>query len=79
MAPETTVCYSTKFCDLKFYHKVYVSDTEACQGLHLFPVCDVILFPSRMSYKATKPGFSFCVNFMLSYAFVMRACLIWLY
>ena len=27
---------------LKFYRKVYFSDTEACQGLHLFPLCDVM-------------------------------------
>jgi len=27
---------------LKFYSKVYFSDIEACQGLHLFPLCDVI-------------------------------------
>jgi len=25
---------------LKFYCKVYFSDTEACQGLYLFPPCD---------------------------------------
>jgi len=28
---------------LKFYRKVYFTDTEACQGLHLFPLFDVIL------------------------------------
>ena len=27
---------------LQFYRKVYFSDTEACQGLHLFLVCDVM-------------------------------------
>jgi len=30
---------------LKFYRKVYFSDTEACQGMHLFPlyvICDVM-------------------------------------
>ena len=25
---------------LKFYREDYFSDTEACQGLHLFPLCD---------------------------------------
>ena len=29
---------------LKFYRKVYFSDTEACQCLHLFPVCDVMWY-----------------------------------
>ena len=24
-----------------FYLKVYFTDTEACQGVHLFPLCDV--------------------------------------
>ena len=27
---------------LKFYRKVYFSDTEACQCLHLYPLCDVM-------------------------------------
>ena len=40
MAPETAVYYSSNFVILKFYHKVYFSDTEAWQGLHLFPLCD---------------------------------------
>jgi len=30
------------FLILKFYRKVYCSDTEACQGLHLFPLCDCL-------------------------------------
>jgi len=29
---------------LKFYRKVYFSDTKACQGLHLFPQCDDKIF-----------------------------------
>ena len=27
---------------LRFYRKVYLSDTEACQGLHLFALCGVM-------------------------------------
>jgi len=42
MAPETAVYYSSNFVILKFHRKVYFSDTEACQGLHLFPVYDVM-------------------------------------
>jgi len=42
MAPETAVHLSSNFVILKFYRKVYFSDTEACQGLHLFPLCDVM-------------------------------------
>ena len=42
MAPETAVYYSSNFVILKFHRKVYFSDTEACQGLHLFPLCDVM-------------------------------------
>jgi len=34
--------YHAIFVILKFYRTVYCSDTEACQGLHLFPLCDVI-------------------------------------
>ena len=34
---------------LKFYRKVYFSDTEACQGLHLFPLCDVMTTVYSMS------------------------------
>jgi len=29
---------------LKFYPNIYFSDTEAGQGLHLFPLCDLIIF-----------------------------------
>jgi len=28
---------------LKFYREVNFADTEACQGLHLFPLCDVMI------------------------------------
>ena len=42
MAPETAVYQSSNFVILKFYRKVYFSDTQACQGLHLFPLCDVM-------------------------------------
>ena len=27
---------------LNFYYTFYSSDIEACQGLHLFPQCDVM-------------------------------------
>jgi len=30
------------FVILKFYPNIYSSDTEACQGLHLLPLCDVM-------------------------------------
>ena len=30
------------FFILKCYRKVYFSDTETCQCLHLFPLCDVM-------------------------------------
>ena len=42
MAPGTAVYYSSNFVILKFYRKVYFSHTEACQGLHLFPLCAVM-------------------------------------
>jgi len=30
------------FVILKFYANIYFSDIEACQGLHLFPLCNVM-------------------------------------
>ena len=42
MAKETAVYQSSNFVILKFYRKVYFSVTEACEGLHLFPLCDVM-------------------------------------
>ena len=35
---------SSNFVILKFYRKVYFSDTEACQGLHMFPKYDDEIF-----------------------------------
>ena len=42
MAPETAVNYSSNFVILKFIVKFIFSDTDACQGLHLSPLCDVM-------------------------------------
>jgi len=42
MAPVTAVYYSSNFVILKFYPNIYFSDTEACHGLHLFPLCDMM-------------------------------------
>jgi len=33
---------TSNFVILKFYPNIYFSDTEVCQGLHLFPLCDVM-------------------------------------
>jgi len=42
MAPKTAVYLSSNFVILKFYRKVYFSDTEARQSLHLLPLYDVM-------------------------------------
>ena len=42
MAPETAVNHSSNFVILKFIVKFIFSDTDACQGLHLSPLCDVM-------------------------------------
>jgi len=47
MAPETALYQSSNFVILKFYRKVYFSDTKACQGQHLFVLCDVMELTSN--------------------------------
>jgi len=52
MALETTVYWSSNYVILKFYRKVYFSDIEACQGLHLFPLRDVMSQESTITLPA---------------------------
>jgi len=48
---------------LKFYREVYFSDTEACQGLHLFSLCDM------MRYMSIH-----CRHGILLYVYVYELC-----
>jgi len=53
MVPETAVYYSN-FVISKFYREVYFSDTEACQGLHLFPLRDDVILDNTFVYLDSK-------------------------